>query len=166
MNQNKLQTLVLTALVAAICVIGSYIKVPFPAPINTAALDSAPAFVSVAFLPPIYSGFAGLIGHFATGLTSGFPLGPFHLLIAIEMFIIVYCFNVLHQNGFHIIKWIFLVLSNGILSPLPFYFIMSPAYYISIVPILLVASILNALIAFIFIPIISNLYSKRKVRNL
>lgn len=165
MNQ-KLRLLVFTALISAICVIGSYIKVPVPGPISTPALDSAPAFISVALLPPIYSGFAGLIGHLATGLTSGFPSGPFHLIIAAEMFIIVYFFNVLHQKGYHLLKWPFLIIANGLLAPLPFYFLVSPIFYFSMLPSLVVATVINAIVAFIFIPSIENIFSKRKVRNL
>lgn len=165
MDKNKLQLIVLTALISALCAVGGFIKVPIPGSVSTAALDSAPAFISVAFLPPLFSGFAGLIGHFATALTSGFPLGPFHILIAVEMFIIVYIFNILHQKGNKILKWVFLIVANGILSPLPFYFIISPEFYISSLPVLLFASVLNALIAYIVIPVILNVFSKRRVRN-
>lgn len=63
MVSSKLRVLILTALTAAICVVGSAIKVP--GFITTAALDSAPAFLSVVYLSPIYSGFAALLGHFA-----------------------------------------------------------------------------------------------------
>lgn len=57
MNKSKLRMITLTALTVAICVIGSFIKVP--GFITTAALDSAPAFLSVLFLPPAFSGVAG-----------------------------------------------------------------------------------------------------------
>lgn len=163
MGKSKLQLIVLTALISALCVIGGFIKVP--GFITTAALDTAPAFISVAFLPPLYSGFAALIGHFATSLTSGFPLGPFHILIAVEMFIIVYVFNILHQKGYKIMKWIFLIVANGVLSPLPFYFIMSPAFYSAAVVSLTIATVINALVAFILIPVILNVFNKGKVRN-
>lgn len=164
MEKGKLQLIVLTALISAMCVIGSFIKVP--GFITTAALDSAPAFISVAFLPPLYSGFAGLIGHFATALTSGFPLGPFHILIAIEMFIIIYIFNLLHKNGFSVIKWVFLIIANSVLSPVPFYFLVSPEFFVASLPSLIIAAAINAFVAMILIPVISNVFSKRKVRNL
>lgn len=163
MGKSKLQLIVLTALISALCVIGGFIKVP--GFITTSALDTAPAFISVAFLPPLFSGFAALIGHFATSLTSGFPLGPFHILIAVEMFIIVYVFNILHQKGYKIMKWIFLIVANGVLSPLPFYFIMSPAFYSAAVVSLTIATVINALVAFILIPVILNVVNKGKVRN-
>ena len=156
MKKNKLETLILTALISALCAIGSFIKVP--GFITTAALDSAPAFISVAFLSPLYSGLAGFIGHFATGLTSGFPLGPFHFIIAIEMFLVVYVFNVLHRKGHNLLKWLFLIFSNGVLAALPFYFLISPEFFIAAIPNLLIATVINAIVAMIAIPIITKVY--------
>lgn len=76
MERQKLRKWILTAMVAAICAVGAMIKVPTF--ISTAALDSAPAFLGVVFLSPILAGgAAGLIGHFITALTSGFPLGHY-----------------------------------------------------------------------------------------
>lgn len=163
-STSTLRLMILTALVAAICVIGSFIKVP--GFMTTAALDSAPAFISVAFLPPLFSGIAGALGHLATALTSGFPSGPFHLLIAFEMLIILYIFNVLHKKGFKIVKWLFLIFANGVLAALPFYFLISPAFFISAVPNLVIATIINALITAITLPMMKKVLSERKVANL
>lgn len=163
MRKNNLRFITLTALIAAICVIGSFIKVP--GFITTAALDSAPAFISVAFLPPLFSGIAASLGHLASALTSGFPSGPLHLIIAIEMFIIVYIFNVLHKKGLNIIKWLFLIVANGVLSALPFYFLISPAFFIGAVPNLLIATIINAVISMVAMPIVAKVFNQRKVSN-
>lgn len=164
MKNNQLKIMVLTALTAAICVIGSLIKVP--GFITTAALDSAPAFLSVIFLPPLYSGIAGGLGHLATALTSGFPLGPFHLLIAIEMFIIVLLFNLLHKKGLKLLKWIFLIVANGVLSPLPFYFIISPEFYVASFPSLIVATIINVVVVMVLMPVLGKIVLHRKATNL
>ncbi|RHW38540.1 ECF transporter S component [Lysinibacillus yapensis] len=163
MESRKLKVLILTALIAAICVIGSFIKVP--GFLATSALDSAPAFISVAFLPPVYSGLAGALGHLATSMLSGFPLGSFHFIIAAEMFIIVYLFNVLHRKSYNIIKWIFLIVSNGIGSALPFYFLISPAFFFSAVPSLLIATIINAVVAIIVLPAITRVFKREEVCN-
>ncbi len=163
MQKSNIKFLTLTALIAAICVIGSFIKVP--GFITTAALDSAPAFLSVALLPPLYSGIAGAMGHFATALTSGFPLGPLHIIVAIEMFIIVFIFNVLHRKGLNILKWIFLIVANGVLSALPFYFLISPAFFIGAIPSLLIATIINVVLTMIAMPIISKVFYERKASN-
>lgn len=160
---NKLRIMILTALTAAICVVGSFIKVP--GFITTAALDSAPAFLSVVFLPPVFSGIAGGLGHLATALTSGFPLGPLHLLIAGEMFLIVYAFNLLNRKGFHIFKWVFLIIANGVLSPLPFYFIVSSEFYFGALPSLVIAAAINVIVAIIIMPILSKVWNHREVTS-
>lgn len=162
-KKHHLTLVVLTALIAALCAIGSLIKVP--GIITSAALDSAPAFISVVFLPPIYSGFAGAIGHLATAITSGFPSGPFHGLIAVEMFVIVYLFNLLHRNGFKVLKWVFLIIANGILSAFPFYFLISPSFFIGVLPSLIIATILNVIIAIVTIPILNKVLKERRIHT-
>lgn len=161
MGDSTLKQMILTALVAALCVIGSFVKVP--GILTTAALDSAPAFISVAFLPPLYSGFAASLGHLATALTSGFPSGPFHILIALEMLVITYFFNVLHRNGFNILKWIFLIIGNGVLAALPFYYLISPAFFIGAVPSLVAATVINAVITAIALPVMGKVLAKGRV---
>lgn len=158
MERTKLRLLILTALVAAICVVGSFIKVP--GFITTAALDSAPAFIAAVFLPPLFAGAAGALGHIATGLTSGFPLGVFHGLIAVEMFFIVYIFTVLHRNGNHMTKWIFVILANGILAPIPFYFLISPAFYIGSIASLTMTAVINVIIAILVMPILKTVVKR------
>lgn len=154
----RLKLITLTAMMASLCVIGSFIKVP--GPIGSAALDSAPAFIAVAILPPVFASIAGLIGHLATALTSGMPLGPFHFLIAAEMFVIVLVFAQLHHKQYNTIKWLFLIVANGIIAPLPFYFVISPAFYVGAVPSLVVATLINAIVAWMTIPLIE----KAKIR--
>lgn len=164
MNRLKLRIYTLTAMIAAICVVGSMVKIPTTAT-STAALDSAPAFLSVVFLPPLFAGIAGLLGHFATALTSGFLLGPFHIIIAAEMFIVVFIFGWLHKKGMHILKWIFALVGNGILAPLPFYFLISPAFYVASVPGLLVATAINLVIVAVVMPVLSKVFATRGVQT-
>lgn len=159
MEKTKLRLIILTALIAAICVMGSFIKVPVGM-ITTAALDSAPAFISAVFLPPVFAGAAGAFGHIATGFTSGFPLGVFHGLIAIEMFVIVAVFAWLHRKGHHFLKWIFAIVANGILSPLPFYFLISPAFYLGALPSLFIATVIYVAIAAVVMPILKNVIQR------
>ncbi|WP_339215672.1 ECF transporter S component [Solibacillus sp. FSL W8-0372] len=159
MDKTKLRFIILTALIAAMCAIGSFIKIPVGV-VTTAALDSAPAFISAIFLPPIFAGAAGALGHIATGLTSGFPLGVFHIIIAVEMFIIVAIFAVMHRKGLHISKWIFVVIGNGVIAPLPFYFLISPAFYIGSIASLSIATFVNCLIAIVVMPVIKNVVQR------
>src|SRR5690606_10099226 len=139
MDKTRLRLIILTAFIAAICRIGSFIKVPVGI-VGTAALDSAPALISAIFLPPVFAGAAGALGHIATGFTSGFPLGILHLIIAAEMFIIVAVFAKMHQKGLHILKWVFVIIANGVIAPIPFYFIISPAFYIGSIAALTIAT--------------------------
>ena len=158
MEKTKLRLLILTALVAAICVVGSFIKVP--GFVTTAALDSAPALIAAVFLPPLFAGAAGALGHIATGLTAGFPLGVFHILIAIEMFFIVYIFTTLHRNGNYIAKWIFAIVANGIIAPIPFYFFISPAFYFGSIVSLSMATVINVIIAMIVMPVLKTVVER------
>ncbi|MGN7476575.1 ECF transporter S component [Solibacillus silvestris] len=162
MEKTKLRYIILTALIAAICVIGSFIKVPVGV-IATAALDSAPAVISVLFLPPVFAGAAGALGHIATGLTSGFPLGVFHVLIAVEMFAIVAIFAVLHRKNMYILKWVFVVIANGVIAPLPFYFLISPAFYIGSIASLTIATVVNCVIAIIVMPVLKSVAERAGV---
>lgn len=163
MQQKKLRLMILTALMSALCVIGSFIKVP--GVITTAALDSTPALLSAAFLPPMYSAAVGAIGHIATGYTSGFPMGPMHILIAVEMTIIVGVFALMHKKGLHKMKWLFALIANGVISPLPFAFIFSWEFYIAAVPGLLVATAINLVICAVLLPIVSKIAVQMKVNN-
>lgn len=151
----NLKRLTLTAMFAALCVAGGLIKIPFG--VGTAAFDSVPALISAAFLPPMFAGFAALIGHIASAMYVGFPFGPFHGLIALEMLIIVAVFARLHKAGQNAWKWIVFIVGNGLLAPLPFYFLISPAFFVAAVPPVLVATILNAVVAALVMPAIRRI---------
>lgn len=162
MERQKLRKLILTAMVAAICAVGAMIKVP--AFISTAALDSAPAFLGVVFLSPILAGVAGLIGHFITALTSGFPLGPLHIIIAVEMLIVVWVFGMMHKKGMHFWKWPVVLVLNGIVAPLPFYFIISPAFFWGALGSILMATVINLIIVAVAMPILSKVFVRKEGR--
>ncbi|WP_418300967.1 ECF transporter S component [Lysinibacillus fusiformis] len=162
MDRQKLMKWILTAMVAAICAVGAAIKVP--AFFSTAALDSAPAFLGVVFLSPLYAGVAGLIGHFISALTAGFPLGPLHVIIAIEMFIVVWIFGVMHKKGMHVWKWPVALVLNGIVAPLPFYFIISPAFFWGALASIFIATAINLVIVAVVMPILSKVFVRKAGR--
>ncbi|MGE6601381.1 MULTISPECIES: ECF transporter S component [Lysinibacillus] len=162
MDRQKLMKWILTAMVAAICAVGAAIKVP--AFISTAALDSAPAFLGVVFLSPLLAGVAGLIGHFISALTAGFPLGPLHVIIAIEMFIVVWIFAVMHKKGMHVWKWPVALILNGIVAPLPFYFIISPAFFWGALASIFIATAINLMIVAVVMPILSKVFVRKAGR--
>jgi len=162
MDRQKLMKWILTAMVAAICAVGAAIKVP--AFISTAALDSAPAFLGVVFLSPLLAGVAGFIGHFISALTAGFPLGPLHAIIAVEMFIVVWIFGVMHKKGMHFWKWPVALVLNGIVAPLPFYFIISPAFFWGALSSIFIATAINLIIVAVVMPILSKVFVRKAGR--
>lgn len=153
----ELRRLTLTAMFAALCAVGGLLKIPLG--IGSTALDSTPALISAAFLPPIYSGIAALLGHSASAMYAGFPLGPFHVLIALEMLLIVFVFARLHKAKRNVWKWVFFIAANGLVAPLPFYFLISPAFFIGAVPAIFIATIVNASIAAVVMPVLQNAWN-------
>ena len=59
------------------------------------ALDSFPALLAAVLLGPVAGGIVAGIGHIVSALIGGMPLGPFHFLIMVEMFIFVWLFGVI-----------------------------------------------------------------------
>lgn len=158
-NELKLKRMTLTALFAALCVIGGLIKIP--SGVGSLALDTVPALLAVSFLPPVFVGIASLMGHLASAMYAGFPLGPFHLLVAAEMFVILYLFARLHRSDRHVLKWAFFIIANGVLASLPFYFLLSPAIFIGLLPSVLMATVLNAAVAAVVMPALRKVAVKR-----
>ncbi|MGG0656569.1 ECF transporter S component [Rummeliibacillus pycnus] len=156
----KLRIITLTAMVSALCAVGAMIKIPVG--VTSAALDSAPAFLGAALLPAPAAGIAAAIGHIVSAGVGGFPYGPFHILIAIEMFLVVWGFAKLHQNKHQILKWVYAIIANGILSPLPFYWLISPEMFYGVTPGILIATIINVVIAGICMPIVSKAFARRE----
>jgi len=159
----KLRLITLTAMVSAICAVGAMIKVPVG--VTSAALDSAPALLGAAFLPAPAAGIAAAIGHIVSAGIGGFQYGPFHILIAFEMFIVVWGFTKLHQKNYSILKWVFAIIANGILSPLPFYWLISPEMFYGVTPVILITTIINVVIAGICLPIVSKALAKREAHE-
>lgn len=155
----SVKRLTLTALFIGLCAIGSLLKIP--SGLGSLALDTVPALVSVAFLPPLFSGVVAMFGHTASAFSAGFPLGPFHILIALEMFGIVYLFALLHKAGRNRLKWVFFIVANGLVAPLPFYFMISPAFFIGLLPFLFTAAVVNAIVAAVVIPFVSSVVVKK-----
>ncbi|KQL36992.1 ECF transporter S component [Psychrobacillus sp. FJAT-21963] len=154
----KLRLLTLAAMFAALSTIGAFVKIPVG--IGSAALDTVPALVSAAFLPPVYAGAASLVGHLSSSLYVGFPLGPLHIIIAVEMFLILFVFTKLHQTGHYLMKWVFFIVANSLLATLPFYWIISPAFFVGALPGITIATILNAGIAMIVSPVVERVMER------
>ncbi|UED78519.1 ECF transporter S component [Lysinibacillus sp. CD3-6] len=162
MDRQKLMSITLTAMVAAICAVGAVIKIP--SIVSSAALDSAPAFLSVVFLSPALAGTAGFIGHIITAMTSGFPYGPLHIIIAAEMFLVVWIFGVMHKRGMHFWKWPVALFLNGVIAPIPFYFIISPAFFWGSLASIFMATVINLVIVAVVMPILSKVFVRKEGR--
>jgi hypothetical protein len=140
----------LIALFIALSVIGAAIKIP--AIIGSVALDVFPALLAGAFFGAVPGAIVGGFGHMVSALIGGMPLGPLHLIVAISMTLLVYIFSKLFQPGKRMLAYIIFVLGNTLIAPLPFIFILDVAFYVALVPSLLVGSLFNVIIAWLMIP--------------
>ncbi|MGB6407054.1 MAG: ECF transporter S component [Planococcus donghaensis] len=142
--------LALAALFISLSAIGGMIKIPLG--IASIALDATPALVAVLFFSAPLVGTIAAFGHLISALFGGMPLGPFHLMIAIEMWAVLWLFAKLHHAGKHWLKWLAFIIGNGVVAAIPFYFLLSPAFFYAAVPALLIASLINAAVAALLLP--------------
>jgi uncharacterized membrane protein len=71
------------AIFSALTVVGSFIKTPSPIP--SVAFDSTPGFFAALYFGALDGGLVCGIGHIVTSVMSGFPLGIYHIPIALGM---------------------------------------------------------------------------------
>ena len=147
--------LALAALFISLSAIGGMIKIPLG--IASIALDSMPALLAVLFFSAPLAGTIAAFGHLISALFGGLPLGPFHLIIAIEMWAVVWLFAKLHQAGKDRLKWPAFIAGNGVIAAIPFYFLLSPAFFYVSVPALLLAACINAAVAALAMPFVNKI---------
>ncbi|MFB5661786.1 ECF transporter S component [Alteribacillus sp. HJP-4] len=150
----------LFAIFSALSVVGASIKIP--AGLTSLALDSAPALVAAALINPFFGAGIAFAGHLLSALLGGFPLGPFHLIISIEMFLLILLFGSVYQKGAIFPSCFLFWTGNTFLAPLPFIWLISPAFYSAAVPGLLIASSINIVIAVLLVPRLSSIWNKNK----
>ena len=146
----KIKNLTLLAVFISFSVIGAMIKIP--AVIGSVALDSFPAIVAAVVLGPVSGAIVAAIGHLMSALIAGFPLGPFHVLIALEMAIILFLFGLLYKKGKKITGYLVFFLTNGFLASVPFIFILGAGFYVGTLPSLVIGTFMNAAAASIVAP--------------
>lgn len=144
----------LLALMIALSAVGASIKIP--AVVDSVALDALPALLAAALLGVRAGAITGALGHLLSALIGGFPLGPMHLLIAVEMALLVWIFGVLYNRNKKILAGLVFVAGNAFVAPIPFIFIMNIGFYTAIVPSLLIGSAINTVLALILIPRLSS----------
>ncbi|WP_033827922.1 ECF transporter S component [Bacillus andreraoultii] len=155
----KVKKLSLLAIFISLSVVGAMIKVP--APISSVALDLLPALVGVVVLGRNAGSLVACLGHLLSALFGGMPLGPFHMLIAFEMALLVYGFGYIYQKGKRILAAIFLVIGNTFVASLPFLFIIGIGFYVGMIPSLFIGSVINAALAIILAPSVETYFVKR-----
>ncbi|WP_338753302.1 ECF transporter S component [Bacillus sp. FJAT-52991] len=146
------------ALFIAMSVVGGMIKVP--AVVASVALDSFPALLAAGLLGAGPSALVAAFGHLTSAVIGGLPLGPFHILIALEMAAVVWIFAKMYQSGKKVSAVITFVFLNSIVSPAPFIFIMGWGFYVGVLPSLLIASIINVGLAIVALPRLQSIMNK------
>ena len=136
---------------AALSVVGSFIQLP--SPVSTVALDSAPGFFVALYFGPL-DGFCVFgLGHMATAIVHGFPLGILHLPIALGLALAGAAVGAINR------KWsVFPAVAAGIaintalvVSAIP---VLGIGATLSFTPFLFVAACINgALGAFVYVAI-------------
>ena len=159
----KSRSVILLALFSALSAVGAGIKIP--AIVGSVALDVFPALLAAALLGSGAGAIVGAVGHLLSALIAGFPLGPMHVLIAIEMALLVFIFGVLYKKNKKGTASILFILANAFVAPLPFIVIMNKAFYIALVPSLLIASIINTVIALVAIPRLKGLFKQNFINK-
>lgn len=158
MSIKKLSVL---ALFIALSIVGSFIKIP--AIVGSVALDLFPALIAAAYLGRSSGAIVACFGHLISALIAGFPLGPVHIIVAIEMAIIVLVFAYIYNKGKRILAGIFVVISNAIFAPLPMLILFSVAFYITLIPSLFIGALLNTVVAYLLIPRLQHILNELSV---
>jgi len=142
----------------SLSVIGSLLKLP--ASVGSIALDSAPALVAAALLGAGPGALVAAFGHMISAFFAGFPLGPFHLLVAGEMAALVFGFAFLYRREWKKTAFFAFFVGNAFLSPLPFALWMGKAFVMAIIPALAVATAANLAIAAVVTPVLVKWMAK------
>jgi riboflavin transporter len=132
---------------AALSVIGSFIHLP--GPFSTISFDSSPGFFAALFYGASDGAVVCAIGHLATSIVNGFPLGILHLPIAIGLAVAGAVIGSINKIGYRLSYVPALI--TGIVINTSLVIVVAPsigwAATMSLVPFLLFASIANAIVA-------------------
>jgi uncharacterized membrane protein len=142
------------AMLTALSVVGAMIKIP--AIVGSVALDVFPALLAAVLFGARAGAVVAAFGHLLSALIGGFPLGPMHFLIAVEMAVLVWMFGRFYKNN-KVLAIVLFIIGNAFVAPLPFMFLMNVGFYLGIVPSLLIGSVINTVIALVAIPRLSSL---------
>lgn len=155
MNRKWSYFIVFTSL----AVVGSFLKIP--SSIGSVAFDSFPALVAASILSPVWGMGTAAFGHIMSAALDGFPLGPLHVIIAVQMVLIVGFYGWLYRRNWRIPAVVSFVIGNGVLAPICFWLILGRAMAVSLIPSLTAAATLNSVVAFLVAPRLSKALSAR-----
>ncbi|BBU39022.1 hypothetical protein APP_13140 [Aeribacillus pallidus] len=130
----------------ALSVVGAFIKIP--AYISSVALDSFSALVAAVVLGPVAGAVAAFFGHIMSSYLAGSPLGAFHAMIAVEMFLLVWAFGVIYRKNKYAAA-VFFFIANGFLAAVPFSFLIGKGFYFGLLPGLVIGTAINLMIGHI-----------------
>lgn len=135
------------SLLSTLSVVGSFIHLPGPIP--SVAFDSWPGFFAALYFGAIDGAAVSGLGHIATSIVNGFPLGILHLPIALGLACAGWAIGVvnrLHQtHGFVAALAVGVAINTGLVIVLvP---TLGWAATISFTPFLFLAACVNALVA-------------------
>jgi len=159
----KNRLLILMALFTALSAVGAAIKIP--AIVGSVAFDVFPALLAASLIGSGPGAVVGALGHVLSASIAGFPLGPMHLFIAVEMAVIVYLFGVLYNKKKKLSASLLFIFLNAFAAPLPFIFIMNLAFFVALAPSLLIGSIINTVMALVVIPRLKVLVNKESMNR-
>ncbi len=141
------------AIFTALSAVGSLIKIP--SPVGSLAFDSAPGFFIALFFGPFEGALVCGLGHMATAVVSGFPLGILHVPIALGMALAGACIGLLNKLNIPLSYLPALVV--GVIINTVLVFPLAPwlgedinaglAVAIGYTPFLFAAAVLNAVVA-------------------
>ncbi|ACB84523.1 ECF transporter S component [Natranaerobius thermophilus] len=156
--------LVKIALLIALSMIGSQIKIPSLT--GTPALDSFPAYLAAFIWVGKYAAAIGFFGHIFTSLLVGFPMSiPIHLILAVGMAGCVYAVSHVNNYSGRAAGVLAGMVLNGLI--LPGIFVLIPGFGIPffmgmVVPVT-VASAVNIGLAVTAAPVCSQFLNRKPV---
>ena len=143
----------------SLSIVGSFIKIP--AGIGSLAFDSMPALVAAVIWSPLWGMVVAGAGHLMSAGIAGFPIGPLHILVALQMAGLIFLFGYFYRKNRPILAIILFLTGNGLIAPFMFWKILGLGFVLGIIPGLLAASVLNVFVAGLIIPRLKTVWDRR-----
>ncbi len=153
MDKNT-KIMVRLAMLVALSAIGAYF--PFPSPVGTVALDSAPGYFAALAFGGLAGGLVLFLGHIVSALKMGFPLGIIHLFIALMMGGCGYIYYYLKERINIIVSSIITIILNGVVMNALLIPLLGMGFYLSMLTPLFTGSVINILVAAIIYKVLKE----------